>query len=547
MKNPFKPLSFHKALILLFWTHLLPFLLDSGSILAQTRRVVTAEGEVNLKIRKDEFLLLMKPDSIVTPGLLLGMSIKNTQFASAKFLTKGRSADADQVLENFEKIKFSSTFAYVGALIEDQAGNIQGIVNKISVRLKAAGDKPLLDKQLLKYGVDSVISYPYDSLTYTVYISKNNSIDALDISNELNETNLFEYSDVLWIRFISTRRANEYDGPDAEEVSHNLAWKIATGQGIKVALLDDGVQLDHPDLKDNLLPGYDAVLENSTLQGGQAGNNVHGTACAGIIGAQKNNLGFTGIAYDCKIIPVRIGFTNELGKFASNDLAVADAIYWAVNTGNADILSCSWGGGTTSGRVRVALNHAMNRGRSGKGTIVVFASGNSNESYLSYPANIAGVIAVGASTLCDTRKRSAADAARVSCDGESDWGSNYGEGLSVVAQGVKVGTTDLAGSRGKNKGDYQENFNGTSSACPQIAGIMALILSANPTLTLKQARALLEANADKLPNYRFELKGTYPNGTWNKELGYGRANAIQSLSKTQDVPSKQSLLTPNAN
>jgi hypothetical protein len=147
--------------------------------------------------------------------------------------------------------------------------------------------------------------------------------------------------------------------------------------------------------------------------------------------------------------------------------------------------------------------------------------------------------------MCDTRKRSSSNAgqvnpgvstdpAGVSCDNETWWGSNFGTGLDVAAPGVRIYATDLQGANGINTtagvgGDYVPNFNGTSSATPNVAGVLALILSIRPTATGALARFLLESTTDKLGGFSFSTVAGQPNGTWNNQLGYGRVNAERAV------------------
>jgi hypothetical protein len=128
--------------------------------------------------------------------------------------------------------------------------------------------------------------------------------------------------------------------------------------------------------------------------------------------------------------------------------------------------------------------------------------------------------------MCDERKSPA------SCDGETWWGSNYGNGLDVVAPGVKIYATDISGYSGYTLNDYYSHFNGTSSACPQVAGVSALILAVNPELTYYQVREILEGTTDKVPNYDYSNGSSHPNGSWNNEVGYGRINAYNAVSET---------------
>jgi subtilisin family serine protease len=325
------------------------------------------------------------------------------------------------------------------------------------------------------------------------------------------------------------------------------AWPFSTGAGIKVAVLDEGVDLSHPDLTANLLTGYDATGNNSNGAPNENTDDSHGTNCAGIIASVANNtVGTAGVAYDSKIIPIRIAYTNgyPLGdrrrNWITNDNWIANGINWAV-LNNADILSNSWGGGNPSNTITNAIANAVNNGRNYKGCIVLFSSGNDNTN-VSYPATLANVIAVGATSMCDERKRSTSNASllsgtnvvpdpnNTSCDGEYWWGSNYGTNLDVVAPGVNIYTTDISGSAGYDTGDNFSNFNGTSSACPNVAGVVALILSVKPTLTGIQARQILESSTDKISGYVYSSSVSgQPNGTWNNEVGYGRINASKAV------------------
>jgi subtilisin family serine protease len=297
------------------------------------------------------------------------------------------------------------------------------------------------------------------------------------------------------------------------------AWNFSTGTGIKVAIIDDGVDLAHPDLQSNLLAGFDATGNNSN--GAPSGNDAHGTASAGIVAAvANNNIGISGVAYNAKILPVRIARRSSTNW--TTDTWAASGINWAWQNG-ADVLSNSWGGGSYSSTIASAVTNAVTNGRNGKGSVVLFATGNNNGA-VSFPATLDNVIAVGASSMCDQRKST------TSCDGESWWGGNFGSSLDVMAPGVKTYTTDIHGSAGYNAGDYLADFNGTSSACPNAAAVVALILSVNSNLTGQQARNVLESSCDKVGGYIYQsnIPGQ-PNGTWSNDAGYGRVNAQKAV------------------
>lgn len=317
------------------------------------------------------------------------------------------------------------------------------------------------------------------------------------------------------------------------------AWCVSTGTNVRVAVIDDGVDLTHPDLQANLLPGYDATGNNSG--GAPTTTNSHGTNCAGIIASVDNTIGTVGVAFNSKIIPIRMGIVVN-ATFNTNPSWQAACFAEAVNRG-ADVISCSWGGGSQSVQLDAAITNAVTNGRGGKGCVVVFSSGNNND-VISYPSSNANVIAVGASTPCDSRKRSSSNILEVnpgvkvdlegtSCDGERWWGSNFGAGIDVIAPGVLITTTDNVGANGAVAGDYSSNFNGTSAACPNAAAVLALIIAADNNLTGLQARNILEQTCFKIPNGNFQTNvAGQPNGTWSNQAGYGRVDAQQAVLQT---------------
>jgi len=298
-------------------------------------------------------------------------------------------------------------------------------------------------------------------------------------------------------------------GDSDADIDVEKGWKDTVGDpSVTIAILDEGVDLDHPDLEANLVPGYDATGLGS--QGGHSGNDAHGTNCAGIAAAvTENGIGVAGIAHGASLMPVRIAYSS--GSFwITTDSWIADAFDWAWENG-ADILSNSWGGGTPSSVITNAIERAKDDGRDGKGSVVVFSAGNDDDD-VNYPAELNDVLAVAALSPCDERKD------QTSCDGEYWWGSSHGPKLDLSAPGVHMYSTDIAGSSGYDSGDYFYNFNGTSSAAPVVAGVAALVLSRDSTLTAREVEDILEDTADDLGK----------TGRDN-ETGHGRVNAHQAV------------------
>ena len=356
---------------------------------------------------------------------------------------------------------------------------------------------------------------------YTLAVIENSPINAIEAANRFYESGYFKYSEPDW-RKNNLRQSNDtyysqqwglknmgqHNGIYGMDISTESAWNISKGDDIIVAVIDHGIQLDHPDLSINIYPiSYDA--DNDTL--GSIIHTSHGTSCAGIIGAiQNNGIGITGVAPQCKLMSISLSLTPSTPK-----VCFVNAINWAWING-ADVLNNSYSEVPFSNYINDAINSAIINGRNGLGSPVLFSTGNAlpniNDAYVRYPASLSSTIAVGAMSPCGERKN------LNSCDGRT-WKSCYGTELDVVAPGVLIPTTTINSS-------YDTAFGGTSAACPHAAGVMALILSVNPCLTATEARAILCKSCDKLSDYKY-CNSTY--GFWNQEVGYGKINAYKAV------------------
>lgn len=349
---------------------------------------------------------------------------------------------------------------------------------------------------------------------YRISIGK--STESLRITNNLYEEGLFRYCEPNFVHFnmLNTndplyssqwclKNTGQGGGVSGEDINVEQAWAITWGRPeIKIAVIDNGIDLDHPDLAANLLPGYDAT-GTSTGGGFYTSDEDHGSACAGIIGAiADNNLGIAGVAPKCKMIPIK-GIVHEAGYF--DDLA--EGMEWAVDNG-ADVISNSYGGGGPSTVMDDAVEYALSYGRNGLGCVVVFASGNDNASSVNYPSNLPGVISVGAFRR----------------NGERSDYSNYGSQLSVVAPGGEDGyNPDITTCN--NNGDYRSDFNGTSAACPHVSGAAGLVLSVNPCLTSADVKKIIELSADNVG----ETYCPTTNGVRNDKFGHGKLDVTNAV------------------
>ena len=352
-----------------------------------------------------------------------------------------------------------------------------------------------------------------------------NGYNAISICNSLFESGNVVFAQPNWGMYGKFAQNDKYSYQwnlhtnSAYDINVEAAWNLAEGEGIKVAVLDEGIELTHPDLVTNLLPGYD-VTDGPQVgaEGSNKAGDDHGTRCAGIIAAADNNIGIKGIAYKSKIIPIRIAYSDPNSqdkKWKSTTEWNVDAIEYAWKTAGADVLSNSWY--YKSGlddAVNNEIDSAIVQGRGGKGCIVFFCTGNDTSNVVKYPAALSNVIAVGS----------------INSSGIKATSSNYGLNLNVVAPGVGITTTDI-------NGGYCYNYGGTSAACPHVAGVAALMLSANPNLTASQVKNIIEQTARKIRPERYVYTNTsaHPNGTWNDSVGYGLVDAYAAVTKAMDV------------
>jgi subtilisin family serine protease len=336
------------------------------------------------------------------------------------------------------------------------------------------------------------------------------------------------------------------NGTPGADMDVEAAWAITTGNpDIKIAIMDSGVDTLHPDLLGKLLPGFDAMAHpDSAGTGGfptpTYSQDGHGTACAGIAAATgDNSIGIAGVCRDCSIIPIRVfAYENIFGQIQplSDTESFVRGINWQWQVANADVSSNSWGvpdfllaffpGGDLL--VNDAIDAATEQGRDGKGLPMLFSSGNDGvtDSIPIWPARYHRTIAVNSTSMCDERKSPA------SCDGEN-WAGNWGNHLDCGAPGVRIPTTDMTGGNGYNNTAYYNSFNGTSAACPNAAGAMALLLSAYPELSRHNATRHLLSSAELVGGYDYSYWKEF--GNWSNELGYGRLNAHLALQSAASV------------
>ncbi|CAM4039950.1 S8 family peptidase [Cohnella lubricantis] len=246
------------------------------------------------------------------------------------------------------------------------------------------------------------------------------------------------------------------------EIATEKGWNVTRGEDdMIVAIVDTGVQADHPDLQGRLVEGYN-VIDPSQPPDDDVG---HGTHVAGIIAAQvNNNEGIAGMTWFTKIMPVKALDSTGAGTTYS----VAEGILWATDHG-ADVINMSLGNYAEAQFLHEAIKYAYDHG-----VVLIAASGNDNTDRPGYPAAYPEVFAVGATDPDESLAEY----------------SNYGDYIDVAAPGTSIAST-YPGSR-------YAALSGTSMACPHVSALASLVRSANPGLSNEQVMALLRQTAKDL-------------------------------------------------
>ena len=264
-------------------------------------------------------------------------------------------------------------------------------------------------------------------------------------------------------------------------------WKETMGEGVKVAILDTGIDSDHPDLEDAIEETKDFTND------GIEDTNGHGTHCAGVIGARLNSVGFVGVAPKCRLIIGKVLNNEGRGSYTW----ISNGIDWAVER-KAHIISMSLGGSISTDELYAAVYQAL-----AGGVFVVCAAGNAGSLYqnsIGYPGRYGGVITVASHDI----------------DGNPSGFSSRGGELDVLAPGSEIWST-------YKEGGYAV-LSGTSMATPFVAGVSALITSKHINTPANETP--LDNNADLLSHLM--RMATHP-GYHDNATGYGLLHPFQNI------------------
>jgi len=345
-----------------------------------------------------------------------------------------------------------------------------------------------IEKDLSQQEINSIES------TYGVKFLEGTISGKIYVINTTDESSLAElaqkYSTVIETD-IPVKIASDMIDWGVERIGADKIWNQSIGSGVKIAIIDTGVQRDHPDLKNNIIQGYDFVNEDNDA----TDDNGHGTHVAGITSATLNQTGTVGVNYNAQIMPIKV--LNNQGYGYLSD--VAKGIYFAADNG-ARIINMSLGSSSDSTTLRNAVTYAAN-----KGILLVAAAGNNNGSPCLYPAAYSSVICV------------------VATDSKNQLASFSNMGGELSAPGVSNYSTFV--------GSSYRYLSGTSIASPHVAGAGAILIDKCPTCTTSEIRNILRDTAIDL-------------GDTGKDIlfGYGLVDLVSAmnyLSSSEEIPAAE--------
>ena len=374
------------------------------------------------------------------------------------------------------------------------------------------------------------------SSIYEIFFEKNISVEL--VVRQLQKTGYVLYAEPRYV-YQPLYDPNDPDTANQywiQNIQARAGWNISRGDtNVKIAIVDNGIQWNHPDLVDNVaynwldpingldddgdgfvdnFHGWDLVglgtngiftpdnEPNSTLP-----SLHHGTQVAGFASATTdNNIGIAGVGFLCRFVPIKTAGED----YGNQIIAGYEGIVYAADHG-CQIINCSWGGTYYSFLGQDAVNYATYN----KNSTVIAAAGNSNNTQKIYPAAYDVVVAVGATNSSDLKGSI----------------SSYGRHITVMAPGTSKTTA------------YQDNYvylseNYTSFSSPIAAGVAALIKSKNPNFTAEQVAQQLRITCDNIDNLNPSYAGL---------LGNGRVNLFKALNITSPAVRTQNFLLIDGN
>ena len=357
--------------------------------------------------------------------------------------------------------------------------------------------------------------------------SSSNETDTSTTTQE-NTALATDYSKYAWNinEFIDSNYKSTYKIDDNAHINLSTAWNTTKGkksnaEAIKVAIIDEGFEVSHPEIKDQIFATYNVMTGTTDVSNTSTSTFSHGTAVAGVIASK-----YLGVAPEAQLILINIDLLDDYQS--SSTLTEADlitAFQKAVDLG-AQVINCSWGGGTVSGILSAKIQELKDNN-----ITVVFSAGNDSSNLDSDgttdESELSSVIGVGASSV----------------ENDITSYSNYGSQIDLIAPAggnttdglLGVLSLDLTGTNGINTStqlglvNYNYSFvQGTSFSAPTVSGVVALLLAAKPTLTADEIRQILIDTADKVGTSN---GADYSVNNFDVKRAYGKINAGNAVTE----------------
>ena len=357
--------------------------------------------------------------------------------------------------------------------------------------------------------------------------SSSNETDTSTTTQE-NTAQATDYSKYAWNinESIDSNYKSTYKIDDNAHINLSAAWNTTKGkksnaEAIKVAIIDEGFEVSHPEIKDQIFATYNVMTGTTDVSNTSTSTFSHGTAVAGVIASK-----YLGVAPEAQLILINIDLLDDYQS--SSTLTEADlisAFQKAVDLG-AQVINCSWGGGTVSGILSAKIQELKDNN-----ITVVFSAGNDSSNLDSDgttdESELSSVIGVGASSV----------------ENDITSYSNYGSQIDLIAPAggnttdglLGVLSLDLTGTNGINTStqlglvNYNYSFvQGTSFSAPTVSGVVALLLAAKPTLTANEIRQILIDTADKVGTSN---GADYSVNNFDVKRAYGKINAGNAVTE----------------
>ena len=358
--------------------------------------------------------------------------------------------------------------------------------------------------------------------------SSSNETDTSITTTQENSAQATDYSKYAWNinESIDSNYKSTYKIDDNAHINLSAAWNTTKGkksnaEAIKVAIIDEGFEVSHPEIKDQIFATYNVMTGTTDVSNTSTSTFSHGTAVAGVIASK-----YLGVAPEAQLILINIDLLDDYQS--SSTLTEADlitAFQKAVDLG-AQVINCSWGGGTVSGILSAKIQELKDNN-----ITVVFSAGNDSSNLDSDgttdESELSSVIGVGASSV----------------ENDITSYSNYGSQIDLIAPAggnttdglLGILSLDLTGTNGINTStqlglvNYNYSFvQGTSFSAPTVSGVVALLLAAKPTLTANEIRQILIDTADKVGTSN---GADYSVNNFDVKRAYGKINAGNAVTE----------------